>query len=129
MSVTYKYENLCEKGFVRVPVSRVMHNKMLPNRKQRFGAKIEYYFHPELQIFEAQYFCSAWMKVLLIVVMFIPSIFMQGVPETIREIGNLIHERERGKFSADRWFLKHNKTTDGALEGYIDQKLQTKRTD
>lgn len=57
-------------------------------------SKIEYYFEPESQIFEAQYFTSAWMKVLLIVVMFIPAIVMQGVPETIRDIGNLIHQRE-----------------------------------
>ncbi|CAH3992444.1 hypothetical protein AI2688V1_5125, partial (plasmid) [Enterobacter cloacae] len=122
--VTYKYENLCEKGFVRIPVSRAMHNKMLPNRKQRFGAKIEYYFEPESQIFEAQYFTSVWMKVLLIVVMFLPAIFMQGVPETFRDIGDLIHQRERGKFTADRWFLKHDKTTDGLLEGYIGKKLR-----
>lgn len=127
--MTYKYENLCEKGFVRIRVSRAMHNKMLPNRKQRFGAKIEYYFEPESQIFEAQYFTSAWMKVLLIVVMFFPAIVIQGVPETIRDIGDLIHQRERGKFTFDRWFLKHNKTTDGALEGYIGQQLQLKRTD
>ncbi|ENZ4270129.1 hypothetical protein ACGKJO_005236 [Klebsiella pneumoniae] len=122
--MTYKYENLCEKGFVLIPVSRAMHNKMLPNRKQRFGAKIEYYFEPESQIFEAQYFTSAWMKVLLIVVMFLPAIVMQGVPRTIRDIGDLIHQRERGKFSSDRWFLKREKTTDGALESYIDQKLR-----
>lgn len=122
--MTYKYENLCEKGFVRIPVSRAMHNKMLPNRKQRFGAKIEYYFEPEFQIFEAQYFTSVWMKVLLIVVMFLPAIFMQGVPETFRDIGDLIHQRERGKFTADRCFLKHDKTTDGLLEGYIGKKLR-----
>lgn len=126
--MTYKYENLCEKGFVRIPVSRAMHNKMLPNRKQRFGSKIEYYFHPESQIFEAQYFTSAWMKVLLIAVMFLPAIVMQGVPKTIRDTGDLIHQRERGRFSSDRWFLKHNKTTDGALEGYINQKLREVRT-
>jgi len=124
VKVTYKYENLCEKGFVRIPVSRAMHNKMLPNRKQRFGAKIEYYFEPESQIFEAQYFTSVWMKVLLIVVMFLPAIFMQGIPETFRDIGDLIHQRERGKFTADRWFLKHDKTTDGLLEGYIGKKLR-----
>lgn len=124
MNVTYKYENLCEKGFVLIPVSRAMHNKMLPNRKQRFGAKIEYYFEPESQIFEAQYFTSAWMKALLIFVIFIPAIVMQGVPETIRDIGDLIHQRERGKFTCDRWFLAHDKTTDGVLEGYIYQKLR-----
>lgn len=122
--MTYKYENLCEKGFVRIPVSRAMHNKMLPNRKQRFGAKIEYYFEPESQIFEAQYFTSAWMKVLLIIVMFFPAIVMQGVPETIRDIGDLIYQRKRGKFTSDRYFLKHDKTTDGVLEGYIDHKLR-----
>ncbi|EJS0970467.1 hypothetical protein NW995_002463 [Salmonella enterica] len=117
--MAYKYENLCDKGFVKIPVSRRKHNKMLPNRKQRFGAKIEYYYHPDTQIFEAQYFCSVWMKVLLITFMFIPAIIMQGVPETIRDIGDLIYERKRGKFSSDRWFLKHDKTTDGALECHI----------
>lgn len=125
--MTYQYENLCEKGFVRIPVSRTKHNKILPNRKQRFGAKIEYYFHHDMQIFEAQYFISAWMKVLIIVFMFIPAIVMQGVPETIRDIGDLIYERKRGKFTADRWFLKHEKTTDGELEAHINQRLREVR--
>lgn len=115
----YQYENLCEKGFVRIPVTRRQHNRMLPNRKQQFGAKIEYYWHPEKHIFEAQYFCSTWMKVVLIVTMFLPAIFMNGFPETLRDTGNLIHERKRGKFSADRSFLNHEKTTDGELESFI----------
>ncbi|HHA1718944.1 TPA: hypothetical protein ACOEGC_004642 [Enterobacter kobei] len=125
--MTYQYENLCEKGFVRIPVSRRKHNKMLPNRKRMFGEKIEYYFHPDMQILEAQYFCSAWMKVLIIAFMFIPAVVMQGVPETIRDIGDLIHERKRGKFSADRWFLKHDKTTDADLEAHIYQRLREVR--
>lgn len=115
----YEYVNPCEKGFIRIPVTRRQHNKMLPNRRQKFGAKIEYYWHPENNIFEAQYFCSAWMKVFLIVAMFIPAIFMQGFPETIRDIGNLIHEKKRGKFSADRSWLNNQKTTDGELESFI----------
>lgn len=115
----YKYENPCSKGFIRIPVTRRQHNKMLPNRKQRFGAKVEYYWHPEDNIFEAQYFCSTWMKVIMIIFMTIPAILMQGIPETIRNIGDLIHERSRGKFSADRSFLNHQKTTDGELEKFI----------
>lgn len=94
---------------------------MLPRRKQRFGAKIEYYWHPEKNILEAQYFCSVWWKVILILVMFIPAIFMQGLPETIRETGNLIHERERGKLGADRFFLNRQKTSDGELENFISK--------
>ncbi|AYH33257.1 hypothetical protein F6Q07_21920 [Pectobacterium parmentieri] len=122
--MSYQYENLCEKGFVRIPVTRRQHNRMLPNRKQKFGAKIEYYWHPEKHIFEAQYFCSAWMKAFLIVIMFLPSIFMQGAPETIREVGNLIHERKRGGFGADRSFLNHGKTTDGELESFIKNHMR-----
>lgn len=117
--MSYVYVDLCEKGFIRIPITRRKHNRMLPNRKQRFGAKIEYYFHPDTQTLEVQYFCSAWAKVLLIAFMFIPAVVMQGVPETMRDIGDLIHERKRGKFSADRWFLKHDKTTDGELEAFI----------
>lgn len=117
--MAYKYINPCEKGFIRIPVTRKQHNKMLPNRKQKFGAKIEYYWNPETNIFEAQYFCSAWMKFLLITFMFLPSIVIQGLPETIRDTGNLIHERKRGKFSADRSWLNSQKTTDGELELFI----------
>lgn len=117
--MSYQYENLCDKGFIRIPVTRRQHNRMLPNRKQQFGAKIEYYWHPEKHIFEAQYFCSAWMKVLLIVTMFLPAIFMNGFPETLRDTGNLIHERKRGKFSADRSFLNNGKTVDRELESFI----------
>ncbi|UPW42608.1 hypothetical protein BAHKABFF_00058 [Salmonella phage CF-SP1] len=125
--MVYKYKNPCDEGFIRIPVTRRQHNKMLPNRKQKFGAKIEYYWHPETNIFEAQYFRSAWMKFLLITLMFLPSIVMQGFPETIRDTGNMIHERKRGKFSADRIFLNHQKTTDSALELFISQSLNRSR--
>lgn len=117
--MTYKYVNPCEQGFVRIPITRKQHNRLLPNRKQKFGAKVEYYYLTENNIIEAQYFCSWWMKAILITVMFFPAILMQGVPETIRDIGNLIHERERGKFSADRWHLNQQHTTDGELEAFI----------
>lgn len=122
----YKYENPCSKGFIRIPVTRRQHNKMLPSRKQRFGAKVEYYWHPADNIFEAQYFCSAWMKVILITFMFIPAILMHGIPETIRDTSNLIHERRRGKFSADRFSLNHQKNTDGELERFIRCSLSNK---
>lgn len=119
--MAYKYINPCDKGFIRIPVTRKQHNKLLPNRKKKFGAKIEYYWNPETNIFEAQYFCSAWMKFLLITFMFLPSIIMHGLPETIRDTGNLIHERKRGKFSADRSWLNSQKTTDVELELFIKQ--------
>lgn len=105
--MTYKYVSPTEKGYIRIPVSRRQHNRFVPTRKQPFGGKVEYYWHPETNHLEAQYFCSTWMKVLLITVMFIPSVIMQGVPETIRDIGNLIHERKRGKFGCDRWRIDH----------------------
>ncbi|MGC1098518.1 hypothetical protein WKH53_14470 [Pantoea agglomerans] len=104
--MSYEYINPCEKGFIRVFVTRRQHNKLIPNRKQKFGVKIEYYWLPERRIFEAQYFCSLWMKTVLIVFMFFPAVFMQGIPETIRDIGDLLHERKRGKFSADRSWLR-----------------------
>ncbi|PKB90934.1 hypothetical protein A8A01_03240 [Ewingella americana] len=122
--MSYQYVSPCEKGFIRIPVTRKQHNRLLPNRKQKFGAKVEYYWHAETNIMEAQYFCSWYMKFLLITVMFFPSILMSGAPETIRDIGNLIHEKKRGKFSCDRWFLNHQQTTDGKLEEFI--KSQTK---
>ena len=103
--MSYKYINPTEKGFVYVKVSRRQHNKMVPNRKQRLGAKVEYYFHPESLKFEAHYFCSLWMKVAIIAIMFMPAILMQGFPETIKDTMDLIHERKRGKFSCDEWRL------------------------
>lgn len=123
--MAYIYESPCAKGYVKIPVSRRKHNSMLPNRKQRIGAVVEYYYHPVLNVLEAQYFCSLWMKVMLILVMFIPAIIMQGLPETIKDVADLIHERKRGKFSADRWHLNHQKTTDGKLEGYIKKEMES----
>jgi len=120
--VTYKYENPCEKGFVKIPVSRRKHNRMLPRRKQRIGAKIEYYFNPQTMMFEAHYFCHAWMKAVLIAVMFIPAIFMQGVPETFRDIGNLVHERKRGKFSSDSFRITdRNDPIAGHIRDFIER--------
>lgn len=105
--MTYKYVSPTEKGYIRIPVSRRQHNRFVPTRKQPFGGKVEYYWHPETNYLEAQYFRSLWMKVILITVMFIPSVIMQGVPETIRDTANLIHERKRGKFGYDRWRIDH----------------------
>ncbi|RRW77643.1 hypothetical protein EGJ48_03600 [Pantoea dispersa] len=119
--MTYEYINPCEKGFIRVPVTRRQHNRLLPNCKQKFGAKVEYYWKQDGGIFEAQYFCSLWMKVVLIVFMFIPAVFMQGIPETIRDTGNLINERKRGKFSADRSWLKDDR--DAELLEFINSKI------
>lgn len=62
---------------------------------------------------------------MLILVMFIPAIIMQGLPETIKDIADLIHERKRGKFSADQWHLNHQKTTDGKLESYIKKEMKS----
>ncbi|EML5942876.1 hypothetical protein BEH70_15575 [Citrobacter freundii] len=123
--MAYVYESPCEKGYMKIPVSRRNHNSMLPNRKQKIGAVVEYYYHPGINALEAQYFCSLWMKVVLILVMFIPAIVMQGLPETIKDVADLIHERKRGKFSADNWHLNHQKTTDGKLEGYIKKAMES----
>lgn len=54
--MTYRYIDPREKGFIKISVNRRQHNQMLPNRKQRIGARIEYYIHPETMTFEAQYF-------------------------------------------------------------------------
>ena len=124
--MSYEYINLCTKGFIRIPITRKQHNKLLPNRKQRFGAKIEYYWHPENNIFEAQYFCSTWFKVVLILTMFIPAVIMVGVPDAIRDTRNLICERKLGKFSRDRWWLNSQKTTDGKLESFIKDHINKK---
>lgn len=115
----YKYEDLREKGFIKVKMKRSMHNRLLPNRKQKFGALIEYYYNPETNIVEAQYFCSWWYKILLIGVMFLPSILIQGLPDTIKDSGDLIHQRKRGRFSSDRWWLNSDHTSDGELEAFL----------
>lgn len=118
--MSYAYTNPCEKGFIRIPVTRSQHNKLIPNRNQKFGEKVEYYWLPESRIFEAQYFYSFWMKAALIIFMFIPAVFMQGIPETMRDIGDLIHERKRGRFSADRSWLSIGR--DDELLNFITSK-------
>ena len=123
--MTYQYINPTEKGFIRVPVTRRQHNKLLPNRKRRFGVKVEYYWKAETRTFEAQYLHYWWMKVCLTVFMTIPAVIMQGLPETARDIGNLVHERKRGKFSADRSFLRDER--DSELLEFITKQVGGKR--
>lgn len=115
----YKYQDLREKGFIKVKMKRSIHNRLLPNRKQKFGGLIEYYYNPETNIVEAQYFCSWWYKVVLIGIMFLPSILIQGFPSTIKDTGDLIYQRKRGRFSCDRWCLSGGHTSDGELEAFL----------
>lgn len=124
--MTYKYEDLREKGFVKIRMKRSMHNRLLPNRKQRFGALIEYYYNPETNIVEAQYFHHLWYKVLMILVLFLPAVLMQGLPSAIKDTGDLIHERKRGRFSSDRWWLDTDHTTDGELETFLAKAVKEK---
>lgn len=124
--MTYEYEDLVEKGFIKVNVGRSLHNKMFPKRKQKFGSLIEYYYNPDKNIVEIQYFLHWWYKALLIIFLFLPSIFIQGIPETIKDTGNLVYERKRGKFVADRWWLNEDKPVDERLTSLLDKAVKDK---
>lgn len=124
--MTYRYEDLTKKGFIKVRMKRSMHNRLLPNRKQRFGALIEYYYNPETNVVEAQYLHHVWYKVLLVLVLFLPAVLIQGLPSAIKDTGDLIHERERGRFSSDRWWLDGDHTSDGDLETFLAKAVKDK---
>lgn len=122
----YEYKDLTRQGFIKVRMKRSMHNRLLPNRKQKFGALIEYYFNPETNIVEAQYFCQWWYKIPLIIVLFLPAVLMNGLPSAVKDTGDLIHERKRGRFSSDRWWLNGDHTSDGELEAFLKKAVDKK---
>jgi len=124
--VTYEYEDLTKEGFIKVNVGRRLHNKMFPKRKQKFGSLIEYYYNPDKNIVEIQYLLHWWYKALLIIFLFLPSIFIQGIPETIKDTGNLVYERKRCKFVAERWWLNEDKPVDERLTSLLDKAVKDK---
>lgn len=107
--MSYVYESPIAKGYMKIPVTIKKHNEIFPHRKRKIGASIEYYYHPESQTMKIQYFTSAWVKVVIITLGFIPAVFVQGIPETIRDTTNLIYERSRGKFVEDTLWLGNKK--------------------
>lgn len=119
----YIYKSPVESGFIRLKISRRHHNKLLPNRKKRIGAKIEYYYHKEENMLTIQYLTLNSFKAIIIPIMFLPSILMVGIPKTFKDITDLIYERKRGRFTCDDFFLNHEKTTDGALENFIAESI------
>lgn len=117
--MSYVYENPTTKGFIKIPVSVRTHNQLFPMRKRKFGAKVEYYYLPEGGRLTVQYFTSNWAKIAIISLMFIPAIFMQGIPETIRDTADLIYERKRGKFCEDGFWLNHGGKPHKELADYL----------
>ena len=122
--MAYTYINPVEQGYVRIPVTRKKHNKLFKLRQKRIGTKVEYYFNEENNTLVIQYLTSIIAKTILIPVMLIPSILMLGIPETFKDIADVIFERKRGKFVEEKFFLNFAKTTDGELENFIADSLK-----
>lgn len=121
--MSYVYESPIAKGYMKIPVTVKKHNQIFPLRKRKIGANVEYYYQPESQTMKIQYFTSAWAKAAIITLGFIPSIFLQGIPQTIRDTADLIYERRRGKFVEDTLWLGHEKPHKGLadhLSRYIE---------
>lgn len=106
----YVYVSPLEKGYLRLNFGRAEHNRLLKNRKMRFGRKVEYYWNPKDNAVISEYYHQWWYKLVLVLVLFIPSIFMQGIPGTIKDLGDLIHERKRGRHQADSFWCPVEKT-------------------
>lgn len=119
----YIYESPVVRGYTRLLVSRRQHNKLFPNLKKRIGSKVEYYYSINDNTLIIQFFTSLPFKIFSIPIMFIPSILMRGIPETVTDIADVIHERKRGRFTEVIFFLNHEKTTDGALETFIAESI------
>lgn len=117
--MAYTYINPVEQGYVRIPVTRKKHNKLFKLRQKRIGAKVEYYYNEENKILIVQYLTSNIAKAILIPVMLIPSILMRGIPETFKDIADVIYERKRGKFVEEKCFLNFERPTDEELKKFI----------
>lgn len=107
--MTYVYQDPVDRGYIPVPITRKKHNELFKLRRIKLGQKVEYYYHPGYKSLYIQYLTHWWAKAILITVMFIPSIFMQGVPETIKELKSAVYERKLGKFTTDQFWLNTQK--------------------
>lgn len=121
----YIYQDPCEMGYIRIPVSRNKHGELFPFLEKRFGQRVDYYYHPEWKALYIEYTTHWWAKVLLITAMVIPSIILQGVPETFKDIGDSIYEKKRGKFTTDRFWLKTDQPHED-LKEFLKAKLGDK---
>jgi len=108
----YRYKNPQAEGYVKFIVPVKTHKKFFPKSVTRRGSLIEYYYNPETETLKIQRFTKAWARVLLILLLFIPAIFMQGIPETIKDTKELFFERKYGKFVEDIVFMNYNDNAD-----------------
>lgn len=120
---TYKSPEL--EGYVKFVVPVKTHKKFFPKSGTRRGALIEYYYNPEKDTLKIQTFTKVWARVMLIILLFIPAIFMQGIPETLKDTKELFFERKYGKFVEHVIFMNYNDNKD--LEKFVKAEYSKKK--
>lgn len=126
--MTYVYQDMTENGYLKVPVTRKQHNTFFPNCEKPLAVRVEYYYHPGHKTLHMEYYYNFWAKFLIITLATIPCIFMLGLPETWRQITDLIYERKRGKFTTNQFWLSR---ADGSIfpDQLVTQHLKDKLGD
>lgn len=88
MTEKYKYKPLLEQGYDEYSLSKKYHKKIFRYRKLKYGM-IKYRYYEK----------NGWVKIeswytplilLLLILMFIPSVIMVGFPETLNQIKEVL---------------------------------------
>nr|DAF56690.1 MAG TPA: hypothetical protein [Myoviridae sp. ctWb16]DAV17856.1 MAG TPA: hypothetical protein [Caudoviricetes sp.] len=84
MTDKYKYIPLYENGYDEYVLPKKIHKELLPHSKFKWGMNKYRYYEHNGQIVIERWFTLLF--ILWIIVMFIPSILINGVPQTVEEI-------------------------------------------
>lgn len=121
----YTYKNPELEGYVKFVVPLKTHKKFFPECKYRRGSLIEYYYNPDKETLKIQTFTKVWARILFTVVLFIPAIFIQGLPETIKDTKTVFMQRKYGKFVEDTVFMKYNDNKE--LEKFVQSEYSKRK--
>lgn len=119
--MTYKYECPTKRGYRQVAISRKLHSKLFPKRQMAWNGRCEYFINEDkghliIHNLTNRFAFSLGIAAFPVIVLLNG---LANIKEIISEYSDVIHEKERGKFSSDDATQKH---WDGWSEFVVNMK-------
>lgn len=98
----YIYKNPLEQGYIKIKLSKEEHERIFGSRDIAF--RYEYYESKYDFMYEG--YIKLWLKIIIVILYPIRLLIdgLQEFREINKDISNLFHERERGRFYSEHEF-------------------------